>query len=57
VNNSRHNPQDALQTDDGIQIEPPTLNEIKEAIKMQKPHKLLVKMESKQSFCNMEENP
>jgi hypothetical protein len=39
VNNSHYNPQDALQTDDGIQVEPSTLNEIKEAIKMQKPHK------------------
>jgi hypothetical protein len=39
VNNNHHIPQDALQTDNGIQVEPPTLNEIKEAIKTQKSHK------------------
>jgi hypothetical protein len=31
--------QDALQTNNGIQVEAPTLNEIKETIKMQKSHK------------------
>jgi hypothetical protein len=39
VINNHHNLQDALQTDDGIQVEPPTSYEIKEAIKMQKPYK------------------
>jgi hypothetical protein len=39
VNNTHHNSQDALQTNDGIQVKPLTLNEIKEAVKMQKLYK------------------
>jgi hypothetical protein len=46
VNNIHRNSQDTLQTDDGIQVKPPTLNEIKEAIKVEKSHRLLAKMES-----------
>jgi hypothetical protein len=37
--NIHHNSQDALQTDDRIQVEPPTLNEIKEAVRVHKSSK------------------
>jgi hypothetical protein len=39
VDNTHHNSQDTLQTDDGIQVKPLTLNKIKEAIKMQNLYK------------------
>jgi hypothetical protein len=39
-----HNPEVALKTNEGILVESPTLNKIKEAVKMQKPMRFLVKI-------------